>query len=176
VIVWHLAGSLFLFRWVFRDPAVDVRFLVAGALLPDLIDLSLGTIVMAGRYSTGELWMHTLLAPSLVVVVILLGTRRSALRRRWMALAVGMLLHLLLDGMWTDPAVLFWPFFGDFPPGPRPYWPGVWDRALSDPWRWAAEVVGVVYLVVLWRRHGLGRPGRWRELTRTGVLPESFES
>lgn len=162
---------MFLFRWIFRDPRVDVRFLVLGAILPDLIDLPLGTIVLADRYSNGELWFHTLLAPTAIVVAVLLLTRRGRRRRAWMALAVGMMFHLLLDGMWTSAETFFWPFFGlSFPAGPQPYWSGVWARALADPMRWISEAIGFLYLVFVWRRSGLGDPTRRRRLLAEGRL------
>lgn len=68
MIFWHVGAVLWLFRWIFRDPKVDVRFLLAGAVLPDLVDLTFGTILFAGALATGELWFHTLVAPSLYMV------------------------------------------------------------------------------------------------------------
>ena len=51
---------------------------------------------------------------------VLLFTRRGRRRRAFMAFGVGWLFHILLDGMWTDPEVLFWPFFGwEMPAGSR---------------------------------------------------------
>lgn len=170
MIGYHLAVALFAFRWIFRDPAVDVRFLALGALLPDLVDLPLGTLVFADRYSNGELWAHTLLAPSLVVVVALVGFRPGEWRRRLIALAVGMFFHLLADGMWTSTRTFLWPFGGDFPTGPRPYWSGLVDRALADPWRWVGETVGWTYLVALARGAGLRDPARRRRLVTEGRL------
>lgn len=170
MIAWHVGATLFLFRWIFRDPKVDVRFLALGAVLPDLIDLPLGTLVFRQSLSTGEAWTHSLLAPTAVTVVILLATRRGRRRRAWMALAVGMFFHLLVDGMWTKTEVFLWPFFGDIPPGPRPYWEGIWTRALDDPWRWGRELVGLGYLVWVWIGSGLGDPARRAELARTGRL------
>jgi hypothetical protein len=170
VISWHVGGALFLFRWIFRDPKVDVRFLALGAALPDLIDLPLGTLVLADSVSTGQAWAHSLLAPTVVTIVILLATRRGRRRRTWMALAVGMFFHLLLDGMWTQTEVFLWPAFGPIPPGPMPYWAGVIDRALADPWRWVKEVVGVTYLVIVWIGAGLNDPDRRGRFLRTGML------
>ncbi len=171
LLLWHGAGALFLFRWVFRDPSVDVRFLVAGALVPDLVDLVIGTALVP-ELGSGQLWMHTLLAPSLVVVVVLIATRRGARRRAWMALAVGMFFHLLLDGMWTSTEVFLWPLFGaDFPAGSTPYWPAAWERALGDPWRWVKEAAGLVYLVGLWVTSGLSDSDARAQLIRTGHLP-----
>lgn len=170
MVAWHLAGTLFLFRWIFRDPEVDVRFLALGAVLPDLIDLPLGTLLLADTLSTGEAWAHSLLAPSAVAIVVLVATRRGRRRRAWMALVVGMLFHLLLDGMWTKTDVFMWPFFGPILPGPMPYWEGVWERAAADPWRWVTEVAGVVYLVVLGAQAGLANRERRRAVLRTGRL------
>lgn len=162
---------MFLFRWIFRDPKVDLRFLAAGALLPDLVDLPLGTLILADRYSTGRLWAHSLLVSTVVMVVVVVATRRGRPRRRWMALAVGMLFHLLLDGMWLHTRVFLWPFAGAVPPGPSPYWAGIWQRAFSDPWRWIEEAAGIVYLVALWRRSGLGDRAARRAFLRSGMLP-----
>lgn len=170
MILWHVAGVLFLFRWIFRDPKVDIRFLVAGALLPDAVDLPLGTLVLAERYSTGELWFHSLAVPSLIVVAVLLTTRRGRRRRAWMAVPIGMMLHILLDGVWTTTEIFAWPFFGlDLPSGARPYWPAAWERALADPWRWVQEAAGLVYLVTLARRARAAGTGR--DVLRTGRLP-----
>ena len=172
MIAWHLGATLFLFRWIFRDPKVDVRFLASGALLPDLIDLPLGTLVFADSVSTGEAWAHSLLAPSVTTVVVLLATRRGRRRRAWMALAVGMFFHLLLDGMWTKTEVFLWPFFGDIPPGPMPYWEGAWARAMGDPWRWGRELIGIVYLVSVWVVSGLGDADKRNQVLRTGRLEQ----
>ena len=173
MIAWHLGATLFLFRWIFRDPKVDVRFLALGAVLPDLVDLPLGTLVFSGSVSTGEAWAHSLLAPSVVTVVVLLATRRGRRRRAWMALAIGMFLHLLLDGMWTKTEVFLWPLFGDIPRGPMPYWEDVWARASSDPWRWGQELVGIIYLVSVWITSGLGDAERRSHMLTTGRLEQT---
>jgi len=90
-----------------------------------------------------------------------------------MALGVGWLFHILLDGLWTDPEILFWPFFGwELPAGEAPFWPLAWERALSDPWRWVLEAVGLAYLLWLWFATGLNRPERRRALLETGRIPD----
>jgi hypothetical protein len=112
VLFWHVGATLWLFRWIFRDPKVDIRFLFAGAILPDLIDLTIGTVVLADRYSTGELWFHSLLLPSIYMAGVVAMTRRGRRRRAFMAVGIGWLFHLLLDGMWANQDVFLWPFFG----------------------------------------------------------------
>ena len=173
MLFWHAGGSLWLFRWVFRDPKVDTRFLLLGALLPDLIDMPVGTLILADRFSTGELWMHSLVVPTLFMSVVLLATRRGRVRRAWMALCVGWLFHLLLDAMWVNQEVFLWPFFGwEIPGGESPYWQLAWERALSDPWRWVKEAVGIAYLAWLWFAVGLNRSERRHKTWETGRLPE----
>ena len=173
MLFWHLGASLWLFRWIFKDPKVDVRFLFAGVILPDLVDLTLGTVVLAGTYSIGELWFHTLLVPTLYMIGVLVLTRRGRRRRAFMAVGVGWLFHILLDGLWTDPEVLFWPFFGwEMPTGEAPFWSLAWERAVADPWRWVLEAVGLAYLTWLWFASGLNRKERRAGLVRTGRIPD----
>ena len=173
MLFWHFGATLWLFRWIFRDPKVDVRFLLLGALLPDLIDLPLGTLLLADRFAAGELWLHSLAVPSLYVTAVLLFTRRGRRRRAYMALGIGWLLHLALDGVWTDPEIFFWPLFGwEFQMGEVPYWPGAWERAFSDPWRWVLEVAGLAYLAWLWFAVGLGVKERRVSVAKTGRLPD----
>lgn len=173
MLFWHLGATLWLFRWIFRDPKVDVRFLLLGAILPDLVDLPVGTLILADRYSTGELWFHSLLVPTLYMSVVLVATRRGRRRRAWMALGIGWLLHLLVDGMWTSQEVFLWPFFGfGIPSGEAPFWALAWERAWSDPWRWATEAVGFGYLMWLWIALGMSSRDRRQTTLETGRLPD----
>jgi hypothetical protein len=173
MLFWHAGATLWLFRWIFQDPKVDVRFLLFGAVLPDLVDLVVGTLLFPDRFSTGEIYFHTLLLPTLYMAVVLLTTRRGRRRRAFMAVGVGWLFHLLLDGMWTDPEVLFWPFFGwDIATGDMPYWSAAWERALNDPWRWVLDAIGLAYLVWLWIATGLTDRERRMGLYRTGRIPD----
>lgn len=168
MIAWHVAGVTFLFRWIFRDPKVDMRFLAAGAVAPDVIDLT--AVTVAGGDS-GELWAHSLLLPTALAVAVLLLTRRGRRRRAWMALVVGWLLHLLIDGMWVTAEVFLWPAFGwELPVGSGAFWPEAWERARTDPWRWILEAIGLAYLVWLGWASELGDPERRRRFLSTGRL------
>ncbi len=171
MIFWHLGASIWLFRWIFRDPKVDLRFLALGALVPDLIDMPIGTVLLGSSMATGELWAHSLLAPTLFVIGVLLATRRGRRRRAWMALGVGWLFHLLLDGMWLNQEVFLWPFFGfEITPGQVPYWSLAIERAFSDLWRWILEAVGIGYVVWLARASRLNELPRRRQLLVTGRI------
>ena len=170
MIFWHVGGTIAIFRYVFRDPKVDLRFLAVGALLPDLIDKPLGTMLFPALFnSSSQVVGHTLLFSMILMSVVLLATRRGRVRRRWMALAIGSLIHLLLDAMWTVQETFLWPAFGwEFPPGIPEYWSGLFERLFSNPWRVLQEVVGLAYLIYLYRKAQLGDPIRRSELLRTG--------
>ena len=173
MLFWHAGATLWMFRWIFRDPKVDVRFLLFGALLPDIIDLPVGTLLLPAIFSTGEIYFHSLTLAASYMAVVLLTTRRGRRRRAFMAVGVGWLFHLLLDGLWAIPVVLFWPFFGwEIPMGATPFWPLAWERAMSDPWRWVLEGVGLAYLAWLWLATGLKDPARRSALLRTGRIPD----
>lgn len=168
MLAWHLGAVTFLFRWIFRDPKVDMRFLFAGVVLPDLIDLT--AVTFAGGPS-GHLWAHSLLAPTVIAIVVMAATRRGRRRRAWMALVVAWLFHLLIDQMWLDAGVFFWPLFGvELDLRGVAFWPAAWERAWSDPWRWVLEAVGLIYLIWLAIGYELGDAGNRRYLLTTGRL------
>lgn len=171
VLAWHLATITFLFRWIFRDPKVDMRFLAVGVVLPDVIDLSVATVLGA---RTGELWAHSLAVPTVAGVAVLLTTRRGRRRRAWMALVVAWMLHLLIDQMWLDASVFFWPLFGWDVVGETglSFWTLAWIRATGDIWRWALEAIGVGYLAWLGIASGIGDRGVRERLRRSGRLEE----
>ena len=153
MILWHIGGAIFLFRWIFRDPKVELRLLALGALAPDIIDFIAGLTL---GEPTRQRWGHALLTPTVVATAILLSTRRGRRRRNFMTVVVAWMFHLLLDGVWIRQETFLWPFFGtDFAPWPTG---NLIERARSDPWRWFKELIGLGYLVMLWRRWGR-RPG-----------------
>ena len=151
MILWHAGLALAIVWNVFRDPAIDHRLVVVGALLPDVVD------VASGRPAHG----HTLLAPVVLLAGVMLATAgRRAQRRRWLALPIGMFLHLVLDGVWARPEVLWWPAFGtDFPAG-----------RLLPPLglALAAELAGAWAVGWFVWRFGLVDPARRRTFLRSG--------
>ena len=103
------------------------------------------------------------------MVAVLIATRRGRPRKRWMPLAIGMLVHLFLDAMWADPETLWWPFLGFSFSTVDTVTAGAYVSAvLNDPWVWALEFVGLAYLAELGRRAKLNRSDARRQLWTTG--------
>ncbi len=170
MVFWHLGGTVALARYTFRDDRMDLRFLVLGGLLPDLVDTPFG-LAAYGTLESVRLFAHSLVFAALVMVAVLILTRRGRPRKRWMPLAVGLLLHLLLDAMWADPETLWWPFLGltFSAAGPASAVSYVGD-IVSD-WRvWALEALGLAYLYGLGRRARLGDLAVRREFLATGRI------
>lgn len=153
MILWHAGLALVIVWNVFRDPAIDHRLVVAGALLPDVVDLA------AGRPAIG----HTLAASAVALAAVMLSTRgRRRARRRLLALPIGMFLHLVLGGVWARPKVLWWPAFGAAFPDGRLFPP----LGLAV----AAEVAGAWAIGWFIWRFGLVDAERRRAFLRSGRL------
>ncbi len=153
MILWYAGLALVIVWNVFKDPAVDHRLVVAGALVPDAVD-----VVVAGHPA----YAHALVAPVAVLTAVMVATRgRRVVRRRLLALPIGMFLHLVLDGTWTRSKVLWWPFLGAFPDGRL--WPPL-GVALAE------EVAGALALWWFVRRFRLTDPGPRSTFLRTGRL------
>lgn len=155
MVLWF-AGVSFVVVWaVFRSPALDYRLVVLGAVLP------VGEVVLGGPRL-----LHTLVfSAALLFLVVLVTGRRRLLRRRLIGLPIGMMLHLVLDGIWARSEVFWWPFLGwSFGTGDLP----VLERGGAA--IVLLELIGLACLVWVWRRFGLEDPRRRRELVRTGHL------
>jgi len=155
VLLWF-AGVSFVAVWfVFRSPALDYRLVMAGSVLP------LGEVAFGGP-RVG----HTLVAAVALLALVMLATqRRRLLRRRLIGVPIGMLMHLVLDGVWTRTEVFWWPLFGlDFGDGGLPEL----DRPVAVVV--VQELIGAACLVWAWSAFGLADPGRRSRFVRTGHL------
>lgn len=153
MILWHLGVTTMAVRYIYRDPDMDLRWVMVGSVLPDLIDKPVGSLLFHSTFHADRLFGHTVVFPVVLLAAVLVSTRRGAARKAWMGLVIGSLFHLVLDGAWTDPEAFWWPLFGwEFPPRDASSLGALLERTLSDPWQWAAEAIGLTYLVLLARR------------------------
>jgi hypothetical protein len=155
VFFWFLGGSLLVAWTVFRDPGFDHRLVMVGSLLPDAIDAPFGGARVA----------HAVVASIAFLVVVMLATiGRRRLRRHLLALPIGTFIHLVLDGVFTDTKVFWWPFTGAHLSAARlpSLSRGRWDVLL--------EFAGLVILAWAWRRFGLADRERRDRFWRTGRL------
>lgn len=132
MLLWFVGGSAAIVWLVFRDPRFDFRLLAVGALVPDAVDVVLG----------GARVLHSVVAPIAVLTAVMLVTLgRRPIRRRLLALPIGMFLHLVLDGVFRDTRVFWWPFTGlGLPDAPLPSVARGW-------WNVPLELVGLLLVV-----------------------------
>jgi hypothetical protein len=139
---------------------IDIRLLLIGSLLPDIIDKPIGQFFFLNTFSNGRIFSHTLL----FLVLISMGGLYLYWRRNktWLlVLSFGTFTHLVLDLMWLTPRTLLWPLYGfSF----ERIYLGNWiqdmlHRLLNQPIVVIPELAGAIiifsFLWVLVRRGGL---------------------
>lgn len=128
---------------------LDVRLLMIGSLLPDIIDKPIGQLLFRETLSNGRIFSHTILFLVLIIVVGLYLHQRH--RKSWLlVLSFGAFTHLILDQMWRTPQTLFWPLFGfAFDRINLTEWlPNIFNRLLTDPELYIPELAGIA--IILW--------------------------
>ena len=154
MFLWFAGGAFVLVWVIFRSPAVDYRLVMLGAVLP-VGELPFGSPRL----------LHSLTAAAAALGLAMLVTpRRRLAQRRLVAVPIGMFIHLLLDGIWTDTQAFWWPFAGL-----------AWsDARLPELSRGAFDLVlealGAAALWWCWRRFRLDEPERRARFLRTGQL------
>lgn len=157
MLIWFVVMSVAGVVFVFRDPRLDHRLVAVGSLLPNTVDL----VLRQGRVGPA----HTLVGVvTFLAAVMAITVGRRPLRKRLLALPIGALCALALDGVWTRTKVFAWPVTGWALPG-RLF-------VLGRPWlvNVGLELAGVAMAVFLYQRCGLTQPGRRRAFLQTGAL------
>ena len=135
---------------LFRSLAnrADIRFLLTGSMLPDIIDKPIGVYFFRETFSNGRIFSHTMLFLISITIIGLLIKKYSG--KTWgLALSFGTLFHLILDEMWLTPKTLLWPLFGS---GFEKYEIGNWVMnilrgLLENPKLYVPEIIGFVLIM-----------------------------
>lgn len=155
VFFWFVGTAVASVWFVFRDPGFDYRLLCLGALLPDLIDAGFG----------GARALHSMtVSVAALVFVVLASAGRKRWRKRALAVPIGMMLHLVFDGAFSNSRLFWWPVAGThFADDPLPSVARGWFNVVL-------ELIGIGALVWVWRAFGLRSRSRRVTLWRTGRL------
>ena len=155
MLLWFAFGAIFGVWNVFQSPGLDFRLIVAGALLPEVLDLPFGA----------QAYAHTLLAAVVVLfatMALTTGRGRRLRRRRALGLAIGWFCALVLAASWTHNGVFWWPAFGATRPDAPLF--AIWPVVVVE------ELLGLAAAWWTWSRFGLADPARRGEFWRTGRL------
>jgi membrane-bound metal-dependent hydrolase YbcI (DUF457 family) len=126
---------------------LDIRILMIGALMPDIIDKPLSFL----GFGNGRSITHTLLV-FLIVLALALYLWKNR-RQTWLiAIAVGMFTHLIFDRMWSTPRTLFWPLYGwAFTPAVQKIGLGQftlwWHELFANSYVYISETIGFLVFV-----------------------------
>ncbi len=152
---WFIGLSLVIVAVVFSSPALDHRVVIVASLVP-LVEVAIGEPRI----------LHSLAAPVVALVIVMLATRGRRLRRRWLlGIPIGLFMHLLLDGIWTDTAAFWWPVSGfEFSDSTIP-------EVARGGFNVVLEAAGIGALLWAQRAFGLQAPAARRAFVRTGRLP-----
>ncbi len=158
----HIGPTVALARAV--DRGVDARWAALLAVAPDIIDKPVAwlTPVLVDENTRG--FGHSLVGAFCALAVLLLLRRRTKTPLLLWCCWLG---HLVLDRMWLyrNPAVLFWPLLGPFPPPVH----GALNGRLMV-WNVWGEVTGLLLIAGLAARHRLFARERLADLLRRGRL------
>ena len=155
MLFWFVATAVLSVHLVFRDLAFDHRLLIVGAVLP----------VVGGLLGDSSAVLLSMAAPVVVLIAVMAVTAgRKPIRRTLLGLPIGMFLHLVFTGSWTDGRRFWWPTLGGStadivsPVSSR----GFWNLPL--------ELLGFVLLVAMLRRACLDDVARRRAFVARGTL------
>ena len=158
MLFWFVATAVWSVWFVFRDPKFDYRLVAIAALVPDLIDGLRGAV--------GPL--HSVVTSIAVLFAIMIATAgRKPSRQRLLALPIGMFIHLIFDGAFSNTKTFWWPLTGI----------SLSENSLPSvergPWNLPLEIVGVIGCVVAWRYFSLADKSRRTNFLKTGSLHRS---
>jgi hypothetical protein len=146
MLVWFVGASLAAVWFVFRDPHFAFGWVVAGVLLPDVVE------GIAGRVGP----LHSVVTIVVLMGVVMLATiGKRGRRKKWLALTIGMFLHLVFDGVFAETEVFWWPLGGiDVGESTIPSFERSWQINV------ALEVVGAALVLWFLRQLAVARGSR----------------
>lgn len=155
MVLWFIGTAVLAVWFVFRDPRFDYRFLILGVLIPDVIDGLWG----------GARGFHSVTVSVFVLFAVMAVTiGRRPLRKRLLAVPIGMFVHLIVDGAFDDTKVFWWPITGvSFGDSRLP----VVERGMFNI---VLEIIGFGLCLYAVRRFALKDPERRRAFLRDGWL------
>ncbi|RJP30072.1 MAG: metal-dependent hydrolase [Actinobacteria bacterium] len=155
----------------FASKAPDMRWLLAGSVLPDVIDKAVGQVFLKPYFENGRIFAHTFVLTLLLVVAGSWEWRRRG-DSRILLLALGVASHLVLDRIWIEPTTALWPSLGPFMrhPSIKTILDQIRDY-LGDPAFWVTELAGAVFLVASLRYLGVKTLRDLKAFLVSGVSP-----
>lgn len=132
---------------------VDYRFVLAGSILPDIVDKPIGAFLFRNYFHNSRIFAHSLLFSLIIMLIgIIINYRNKNLNV--FILGFSSLIHLVLDSMWFYPGILLWPYFGlKFPQRPEGHWlASDIINLMTKPSVYLPELIGAAIIIYLFSR------------------------
>ena len=109
MVIWTSSISIFLFRYIFKDYAADLRFIIIGSLYPLILDSLSYNFGISNK--TQFLGHSLLFNVSLFFLIMIITKRGSKIRSNALLFSIGAFLYLVLSFTWTNQSIFLYPFF-----------------------------------------------------------------
>ncbi len=147
----------------------DLRLLLVGSLLPDIIDKPVGHLLFRETFSNGRIFSHTGL---FLILFCSLGLffYRHFQSTGMLVLSFGIAMHLVLDQMWQDYYTLAWPVFGfPFRRVDISEWiPDILNALIRDPQTYIPEIIGFIIIGLFF--YWIIRKRQYISFIKTGTI------
>ena len=136
MIIWTSSISIFLFRYIFKDYAADLRFIIIGSLYPLILDSLSYNFGISNK--TQFLGHSLLFNVSLFFLIMIITKRGSKIRSNALLFSIGAFLYLVLSFTWTNQSIFLYPFFEN-------------EQnfiVLSSQFEIVLNLIGIIYLII----------------------------
>ena len=107
MITWSIAGSFFLFRYIFKDFSADMRFLLIGSIFLIIFNFLISIFALSNEILNISQSLITVL---IVFSFVMIFTKRNTiLRKNFLLICIGIFFCLLLNFIWLNQTVFFYP-------------------------------------------------------------------
>lgn len=147
--------------------SIDYRLVLLGSLLPDIIDKPSWLIAFSDIFPSGRAYGHTVLFN---IVLLICGLTLTKYKKSWLLIiSLSSIIHLILDQMWTNPVVLWWPLLGPLQKVEITGWMSdIMQRLSSNPGTYIPEIIGLI--IILLMGYGLIVKKNSIRFIRTGAI------
>jgi hypothetical protein len=150
---------------------LDLRIIAIMAILPDIIDKTIGLVIFAETINNGRLFSHTLLFMLIFAIIyfVIIGSKA------WVYV-FPVLMHQLLDLSWQEPKTWFWPAYGwEFEFLEKDVFQGWLDKFINDPFIFSTEIIGLVILMGIFFYFRVFIRDNFEKIIKSGQVVERFE-
>ena len=170
-IIGHIGITIGIFAFlVYFKPElkqkIDLRLLAFGAVLPDLIDKTIGLFILQDSISSGRIYSHTLVFAILITYLAIVIASKYTY-----AVSFGIWTHIIFDRMWEAPETFLWPAYGWGFPSYDFYVGKWWEMLFTNPYTYVSEILGAIILIFLFLHLKIYKRDNWNRVFKDGTLP-----